>query len=157
MERGQVLDAYRFPRPDGGAGGSQAGAGAAGLRRADRCAGPHVLNRSYTTGHKAYRARVVEIGYAIGWENAHDAIYAGALDIAVGPRWHSVYEMACNIVTIFIEGKEVHAVPQGGMTEASARCCQYAAPLTDAEETGADPRVGGSARAASTSKRSARC
>ena len=25
--------------------------------------------------------------------------------------------MACNVVTIFIEGKEVHAVPQGGTTE----------------------------------------
>jgi hypothetical protein len=77
-----------------------------------------LYNRSYTTGHKAYRARsVVEIGNAIGWDNAHDVIYAGALDIAVGPRWHSVYEMACNVVTIFIEGKEVHAVPQGGTTE----------------------------------------
>jgi hypothetical protein len=77
-----------------------------------------LFNRSYTTGHKAYRARsVVEIGDAIGWENAHDTIYAGALDIAVGPRWHSVYEMACNVITIFIEGKEVHAVPQGGTTE----------------------------------------
>jgi hypothetical protein len=77
-----------------------------------------LYNRSYTTGHKAYRARsVVEIGNAIGWNNAHDVIYAGALDIAVGPRWHSVYEMACNVVTIFIEGKEVHAVPQGGTTE----------------------------------------
>jgi len=77
-----------------------------------------LYNRSYTTGHKAYRARsVVEIGNAIGWDNAHDVIYAGALDIAVGPRWHSVYEMACNVVTIFIEGKEVHAVPQSGTTE----------------------------------------
>jgi hypothetical protein len=77
-----------------------------------------LYNRSYTTGHKAYRARsVVEIGNAIGWDNAHDVIYAGALDIAVGPRWHSVYEMACNVVTIFIEGKEVHAVPQGGTVE----------------------------------------
>src|SRR5262252_454151 len=77
-----------------------------------------LYNRSYTTGHKAYRARsVVEIGYAIGWDNAHDVIYAGALDIAVGPRWHSVYEMACNVVTIFIDGAEVHAVPQGGTTE----------------------------------------
>jgi hypothetical protein len=77
-----------------------------------------LYNRSYTTGHKAYRARsVVEIGNAIGWDNAHDLLYAGALDIAVGPRWHSVYEMACNVVTIFIEGKEVHAVPQGGTTE----------------------------------------
>ncbi len=77
-----------------------------------------LYNRSYTTGHKAYRARsVVEIGNAIGWDNAHDVIYAGALDIAVGPRWHSVYEMACNVVTMFIEGAEVHAIPQGGTTE----------------------------------------
>jgi hypothetical protein len=77
-----------------------------------------LYNRSYTTGHKAYRARsVVEIGNAVGWDNAHDVIYAGALDIAVGPRWHSVYEMACNVITIFIEGKEVHAIPQGGTTE----------------------------------------
>ena len=77
-----------------------------------------LYNRSYTTGHKAYRARsVVEIGNAIGWDNAHDVIYAGALDIAVGPRWHSVYEMACNVVTMFLDGAEVHAVPQGGTTE----------------------------------------
>ena len=54
-------------------------------------------NRSYTTGHKAYRARAtVEIGNALGWDNAHNVIYAGALDIAVGPRWYSTYEMACN-------------------------------------------------------------
>jgi hypothetical protein len=77
-----------------------------------------LFNRSYTTGHKAYRARsVVEIGNVVGWDNAHDVVYAGALDIAVGPRWHSVYEMACNVVTIFIEGREVHAVPQSGTTE----------------------------------------
>ena len=54
-------------------------------------------NRSYTTGHKAYRARsTVELGNALGWDNAHDVVYAGALDIAVGPRWYSTYEMACN-------------------------------------------------------------
>src|SRR6185369_11773487 len=52
-----------------------------------------LFNRSYTTGHKAYRARAtVELGCALGWENAHDVLYAGALDIAVGPRWHSLYE-----------------------------------------------------------------
>jgi hypothetical protein len=93
-----------------------------------------LFNRSYTTGHKAYRARsVVEIGNAIGWENAHDVIYAGALDIAVGPRWHSVYEMACNVMTIFIEGKEVHAVPQGGTTERERALLTNAAPLNEAE------------------------
>jgi hypothetical protein len=96
-----------------------------------------LYNRSYTTGHKAYRARsVVEIGNAVGWDNAHDVIYAGALDVAVGPRWHSVYEMACNVVTIFIEGKEVHAVPQGGTTERERALLANSGSLneTDVEE-----------------------
>ena len=93
-----------------------------------------LYNRSYTTGHKAYRARsVVELGNAIGWDNAHDVIYAGALDIAVGPRWHSVYEMACNVVTMFIEGAEVHAVPQGGTTERERALLTNTGPLGQTE------------------------
>ncbi len=57
-----------------------------------------LYNRSYTTGHKAYRARAtVELGQAVGWENAHHVLYAGVLDVAVGPRWHSEYEMACQV------------------------------------------------------------
>src|SRR5437868_2118731 len=49
-----------------------------------------LYNRSYTTGHKAFRARAtVELGNALGWDEAHNVIYAGALDIAVGPRWYS--------------------------------------------------------------------
>lgn len=56
------------------------------------------LNRSYTTGHKSYRARAtVELGNAVGWDNAHDILYAGVPDMAVGPRWHSAYEMACQV------------------------------------------------------------
>ena len=75
-------------------------------------------NRSYTTGHKAYRARsTVEIGNAIGWDNAHHVVYAGALDVAVGPRWYSTYEMACNLVKMHIEGEALHAVPYGGVSE----------------------------------------
>ena len=80
-----------------------------------------LYNRSYTTGHKAYRARsTVEIGNAIGWDNpqAHHVLYAGALDIAVGPRWYSTYEMACNLVKMNIEGEALHAVPYGGVSEA---------------------------------------
>ncbi len=80
-----------------------------------------LFNRSYTTGHKAYRARsTVEIGNAIGWDNpaAHHVLYAGALDIAVGPRWYSTYEMACNMVKMNIEGEALHAVPYGGVSEA---------------------------------------
>src|SRR5712691_442111 len=93
-----------------------------------------LYNRSYTTGHKAYRARsVVEIGNAVGWDNAHHVIYAGALDLAVGPRWHSVYELACNVVTIFIEGKEVHAVPQGGTSERERALLANTGALNEAE------------------------
>jgi hypothetical protein len=93
-----------------------------------------LYNRSYTTGHKAYRARsVVEIGNAVGWDNAHNVIYAGALDVAVGPRWHSVYEMACNVVTIFIEGKEVHAVPQSGTTERERAVLSNTGTLNESE------------------------
>ena len=44
-------------------------------------------------------------------------LYAGALDIAVGPRWYSIYEMACNAVMIYLEGETLHAVPYGGATE----------------------------------------
>jgi hypothetical protein len=93
-------------------------------------------NRSYTTGHKAFRARAtVELGEAIGWEAAHDVLYAGALDIAVGPRWYSLYEVACNAITIYIEGQSLHAVPYGGTTEQErALLAGNKAPL-DAAET----------------------
>src|SRR5271154_6042423 len=74
-----------------------------------------LYNRSYTTGHKAFRARAtVELGNVLGWDNAHDVVYAGALDVAVGPRWYSTYEMACNVVKIFIEKATVSAIPYGG-------------------------------------------
>ncbi|HEY4041272.1 MAG TPA: hypothetical protein VGM32_05420 [Rhodopila sp.] len=76
-------------------------------------------NRSYTTGHKAYRARsTVELGNALGWDSAHNVIYAGALDIAVGPRWYSTYEVACNYIKQMIEGEALHAVPYSGVSEA---------------------------------------
>jgi hypothetical protein len=60
-------------------------------------------NRSYTTGHKSFRARAtVELGEAIGWDDAHDVLYAGALDMAVGPRYHAAYEMACQVSWLFL-------------------------------------------------------
>jgi len=92
------------------------------------------LNRSYTTGHKAYRARsTVEIGNAIGWENAHHVLYAGALDIAVGPRWYSTYEMACNAVKMFLDGEALHAVPYGGASEREAALLRNTEGLTAGE------------------------
>ena len=74
-----------------------------------------LYNRSYTTGHKGFRARAtVELGNALGWDNAHDVVYAGALDNAVGPRWYSTYEMACNVIKIFLEKQPVSAIPYSG-------------------------------------------
>jgi hypothetical protein len=64
-------------------------------------------NRSYTTGHKAYRARAtIELGEAIGWDAAHHVLYAGVPDIAVGPRWYSTYEMGCNVVQNLLDGRD---------------------------------------------------
>jgi hypothetical protein len=66
-----------------------------------------LFNRSYTTGHKAYRARAtVELGNAIGWSQAHAVVYAGVPDIAVGPRWYSTYEMAANVCQALLDGRE---------------------------------------------------
>src|SRR6185436_11332057 len=92
-------------------------------------------NRSYTTGHKSFRARAtVELGDAIGWDLAHDVLYAGALDIAGGPRWYSLYEAASNAVMVFLEGQTLHAVPYGGTTEGErAILANNKAPLDKAE------------------------
>ncbi|MEJ0069210.1 MAG: hypothetical protein WDO24_11345 [Pseudomonadota bacterium] len=91
-----------------------------------------LYNRSYTTGHKAYRARAtIELGDAIGWDDAHQVLYAGALDIAVGPRWYSTYEMACNAVTALIEGAPIMAIPYRGTTERERALLANDAPLTE--------------------------
>ncbi|HVB69315.1 MAG TPA: hypothetical protein VNE67_15820 [Acetobacteraceae bacterium] len=93
-----------------------------------------LYNKSYTTGHKAYRARAtVEIGNAIGWDNAHDVLYAGALDMAVGPRWYSTYEMSCNAIKMFIDGEALHAVPYGGVSAAETALLANTEPLNQAE------------------------
>src|SRR5438093_751215 len=79
-------------------------------------------NRSYTTGHKSYRARAtIELGEALGWESAHSVLYAGVPDMAVGPRWYSTYEMGCNIVQNLLDGRDQELLRQD-------------APLTPAEE-----------------------
>jgi hypothetical protein len=80
-------------------------------------------NRSYTTGHKSYRARAtIELGEALGWEQAHSVLYAGVPDLAVGPRWYSTYEMGGNVVQNLLDGRDAELLAQ-------------AAPLTDAEES----------------------
>ncbi len=136
VHRGQVVDAYRVflglmenPAERQAALAELVFAGLIDVQ--DRS----VLNRSYTTGHKAFRARAtVELGDAIGWDLAHDVLYAGALDIAVGPRWYSLYEMACNAVTVHLDGQTLHAVPYGGTTETErAILANNKTPLTKPE------------------------
>jgi hypothetical protein len=79
-------------------------------------------NRSYTTGHKSFRARAtIELGEALVWETAHSVLYAGVPDIAVGPRWYSSYEMGCNVVQSLLDGRDQELLRQD-------------APLTAAEE-----------------------
>ena len=93
-----------------------------------------LYNRSYTTGHKSFRARsTVEIGNFIGWENAHHVLYAGALDIAVGPRWYSTYEMACNAIKMFIDGEALHAVPYAGASARETAMLSQTEPLNQEE------------------------
>ncbi len=66
-----------------------------------------LFNRSYTTGHKAYRARAtVELSDTIGWERAHAVVYAGVPDLAVGPHWYSSYEMAANVCQSLLDGRD---------------------------------------------------
>jgi len=96
-----------------------------------------LYNRSYTTGHKGYRARAtIELGEAIGWDNAHDVLYAGIPDMAVGPRWHSAYEMACQVTWLFLAQDD--AKPKSSMEPSPSRLVEErllrnAEPLTEAE------------------------
>ncbi len=92
------------------------------------------LNRSYTTGHRAYRARAtVELGDAIGWDDAHDVLYAGAPDLAVGPRWYSTYEHACNAIKVMIDGEVLRAVPYAGASDRERALWQNSGALSTAE------------------------
>jgi hypothetical protein len=96
-----------------------------------------LYNRSFTTGHKAHRARAtVELGEAVGWDHAHDIMYAGVLDMAVGPRWHSAYEMACQVS--WLQLAEDDAKQKSSLDPSPARACEgrllgNAQPLTTAE------------------------
>ena len=136
VHRGQVIDAYRVflglmtnPAERRAALAELVFAGLIDVQ--DRS----FQNRSYTTGHKSFRARAtVELGDAIGWDLAHDVLYAGALDIAVGPRWYSLYEVGCNAVMVYLGGQTLHAVPYGGTTEQErAILAGNKAPLDKAE------------------------
>src|SRR5712691_7262099 len=72
-------------------------------------------NRSYTTGHKSYRARAtVQLARLVGWENARSILYAGVPDIAVGPRWYSTYEMGCLVVQNLLDNRDRELLENDG-------------------------------------------
>lgn len=108
VEQGQVIDAYRvflglFEERDRRRDLLAQLAFAGLIDVQDRM----LYNRSYTTGHKSYRARAtIQLGTAIGWDDAHDVVYAGVLDMAVGPRWHAAYEMACQVSWVHLADDE---------------------------------------------------
>jgi hypothetical protein len=94
-----------------------------------------LLNRSYTTGHKSYRARAtIELSRAFGWEDAHDVIYAGVPDLAVGPRWYSAYEMACQVaITRLEETPPSSSLDATKLSTVDADLFANASDLTEAE------------------------
>ena len=95
-----------------------------------------LYNRSYTTGHKSYRARAtVELARAVGWDDAHSILYAGVPDIAVGPRWYSTYEMACQVVQIFLDNRDRELLDNdGALTPVESLALQQA--LLSGQEPG---------------------
>jgi hypothetical protein len=137
VHRGQVVDAYRtFLGIMGNPAERQAALAELAFAGLIDVQDRSFQNRSYTTGHKSFRARAtVELGETIGWDDAHAVLYAGALDIAVGPRWYSLYEVACNAVTVYLEGQTLHAVPYAGAgeTERTLLANDSKAPLSAVE------------------------
>jgi hypothetical protein len=96
-----------------------------------------LMNRSYTTGHKSYRARAtIELASAVGWEQAHDVIYAGVPDIAVGPRWYSAYEMACEVARTRLEEEEVSSLSATVLSGMDQRLFAQTGNLSSAERAG---------------------
>jgi hypothetical protein len=79
-----------------------------------------LFNRSYTTGHKGYRGRsVAELGELFGWSNAHDLIYAGVPDMAVGPHWYSTFEMATAVCQFRLDGLDHDFIQNQGALDAA--------------------------------------
>jgi hypothetical protein len=96
-----------------------------------------LFNRSFTTGHKSYRARAtIELGDAVGWDQARSIVYAGVPDIAVGPRWYSAYEMAGEVAWSHLaeeEERQRSSVAPTPELPPERRLLANDAPLTPAE------------------------
>ena len=94
-----------------------------------------IWNRSFTTGHKSYRQRsLIELGRAIGWENAHHVIYAAVPDLAVGPRYYSNFEAACQIMQYELEDESPSSsLAATGVSDTDRRLFANTAPVSEPE------------------------
>lgn len=96
-----------------------------------------LFNRSFTTGHKSYRARAtIELGDAVGWDQARPIVYAGVPDIAVGPRWYSAYEMAGEVAWSQLaeeEERQMSSIARTPELPPERRLLANEAPVTPAE------------------------
>ena len=104
------------------------------------------LNRSYTTGHKAYRARAtVELSHAVGWDEAHDIVYAGVPDIAAYTRMADILIGAAGVPGI-IQPEMVKpgaVVVSGGITYEGRRVIPDVSEEVGEVASWITPRLGG--------------
>src|SRR4051794_6497005 len=98
---------------------------------------------SFVTGHRAYRARAtIEVADAVGWDNAHDVLYAGVLDQGVGPHWYSQYEMACTYCRMALQGRDVELAKTNVKSLTRDEVQQTVATIIDTDEVTVTRHIG---------------
>jgi hypothetical protein len=99
---------------------------------------------SFSTGHRAYRAKAtIELAETVGWENAHDVIYAGVMDLGVGPRWYSMYEMACTYSRLVLQGQDIEWRKTNTRTMTRAEVKQTVDAILERDEIDVVRHIGG--------------
>jgi len=99
---------------------------------------------SFTTGHRSYRARAtIELAETVGWENAHDVLYAGVLDLGVGPHWYSMYEMACTYARVVLQGQDIEMRHANKKTLSRAEVKQTVDAVCQGNEASVVRHIGG--------------
>ncbi|MCC7368523.1 MAG: hypothetical protein IT306_08875 [Chloroflexi bacterium] len=112
-----------------------------------------VFRLSFTTGHRSYRARAtIELAETVGWENAHDVIYAGVMDLGVGPHWYSMYEMACTYTRVVLQGQDVEMRHTNQKPLSRAEVKQTVEAVTKGNEVSVVKHIGGLLKAGKSLK-----
>ena len=112
-----------------------------------------VYRLSFTTGHRSYRARAtIELAETVGWENAHDVLYAGVLDLGVGPHWYSMYEMACTYSRVVLQGQDVEMRHTNKKPLSRAEVREFVDVLQQGHEVSVVKHIGGLLKAGKSLK-----